>query len=73
MAQDKNFIVELVFSYMKSTTYQKFVTYDRVPLKYQHAYNFIWTREELITHLNLHSYMNRTNKVDQNQNLTQDL
>ena len=32
MVQKENFIVELVFTYMKSTTYQKFFVHERVPL-----------------------------------------
>ena len=33
MVRDENFVVELVCSYMNSTTYQKFFVHDRVPLR----------------------------------------
>ena len=33
MVRDENFVVELVFSYMNSRTYQKFFVHDRVPLR----------------------------------------
>ena len=32
MVRDETFVVELVCSYMNSTTYQKFFVHDRVPL-----------------------------------------
>ena len=32
MVRDENFVVELVCSYMNSTTYQKFFVHDRFPL-----------------------------------------
>ena len=32
MVRDENFVVELVCSYMNSTTYQKFFVHDSVPL-----------------------------------------
>ena len=35
MAQDENFMIELVFSYMKSATFKKFVTHDRDYLRNQ--------------------------------------
>ena len=34
MVRDETFVVELVCSYMNSTTYQKFFVHDRVPLNY---------------------------------------
>ena len=34
MVRDENFTVELIFSYMKSTTYQKFFVHGRVHLKH---------------------------------------